>query len=613
MRGHLTLAGVSAVVVEQSVLCRSSVHELWSVLTDTSYLNRLSGEAPRQVAPIADANGARYRIRMKAGGFMVEWQEWPFEWVVEDHFRTVRQFSAGPVSSVDTLLTFAPAERGGARVVIRLELLPKMAWLGFIVRLGARKAASALATAVRRIDAALAQHSPLPSPSKVALAPPAAASATGASATSALERGRARLRTEAPPELADRLCAFISQARDEELARIRPYALAAAWGVDRRALLATCLQAVRVGLLELRWEVICPSCRVGAEVVSTLSAVKDHATCHLCEIAFGLELDEALEATFAPTPAVRRIDVAQYCVGGPARTPHVLAQAALPARGRVTLPVPATAGRYRLFVRGGATRMLELADDAPADVELSLDEAAPARVRPGGQVTVVSRFADERHVKLERVVTEMHAASAREVTGMPGFRRDFAAEVLRPDLALKVSTVTLFFSDLTASTQLYADVGDAPALKLVHDHFDLVLAILSRHGGTLVKTIGDAVMAAFNDDLDAVAASLETLAAFEKFRQEAPNGQRTHLKLGVYRGPSYLVTANGVLDYFGQTVNIAARLQAQANSGELVIEQTLADAAVRAGTLPASAVRERYRATLKGVAEPIDVARVVAT
>ena len=119
-------------------------------------------------------------------------------------------------------------------------------------------------------------------------------------------------------------------------------------------------------------------------------------------------------------------------------------------------------------------------------------------------------------------------------------------------------------------------------------------------------------MAAFVDDLAAVAASLEMLRAFDKFRAEVPNGARTHLKLGVFRGPSYLVNANGVLDYFGQTVNIAARLQAQAASGELVIESTLADLAVEAGALPAASVRERYRASLKGVPQPIDVARVVA-
>ncbi|HEY1587899.1 MAG TPA: adenylate/guanylate cyclase domain-containing protein, partial [Polyangia bacterium] len=384
-------------------------------------------------------------------------------------------------------------------------------------------------------------------------------------------------------------------------------------GVDRRTMLAICLQGVRAGLLELRWEVICPSCRVGTEVVNTLAAVKEHAQCHLCEISFGLDIDEALEATFAPTTAVRKIDVGQYCVGGPARTPHVLQQALLPAGGLATLVAPQEPGRYRLFVRGGEHIPIEVTGNGTSAnaVRIRSDEHAAQHIGAGGSITVESAHTDERHVKLERVLHESQAATAREVSLLPGFRRDFSAEVLRPDLALKISTVTLFFSDLTASTQLYADIGDAAALRLVHDHFDIVLGIVERHGGALVKTIGDAVMAAFADDLAAVSASVDMLHAFDKFRREAPNGDRTHLKLGLFRGPSFLVNANGVLDYFGQTVNIAARLQAQASSGELVIEGTLADLAIESGKLPAGAVKERYRATLKGVTDAIDVARIV--
>ena len=593
----------AAVVVEREVDCKSSVEQLWRVLTDTSYLNRLTGEAPRQIAAIDNAgDGARFRVKTKAGGFSVEWEEWPFEWVHQQRFRVFRRFKAGPVDSVDTVLSFAARDGGGARIGIRLELRPKIAWLAWMVRFGTRRAADALALSIRAVDEALARRAPLPLPAKAK--PPAS--------LDGLDRALADLRARAKsPAIVDRLGDFIRAARDEDLARIRPYALADAWGADRRALLVTCLEAVRTGLFELRWEVICPSCRVGAEVVGSLAAVKEHARCHLCEIAFGLDLDEALEATFAPTPAVRRIDVGQYCVGGPARTPHVLAQALLPARGRATLTTPVEPGRYRLFVRGGDASALAVAPDGAGAVTARAGGEA-LRVRPGATVTVESAHEDARHVKLERVSHDTQAATAREVSLVPGFRRDFSSEVLRPDLALKVSTVTLFFSDLTASTQLYADIGDAAALRLVHDHFDVVLGIVERHGGTLVKTIGDAVMAAFIDDLAAVAASLEMLRAFEKFRAEVPNGARTHLKLGVFRGPSYLVNANGVLDYFGQTVNIAARLQAQAASGELVIEATLADLAVQRGALPAASVRERYRATLKGVTQPLDVARIVA-
>ncbi|MGZ3406662.1 MAG: DUF5939 domain-containing protein [Polyangia bacterium] len=593
---------MAAVVVERQIDCKSSVAELWRVLTDTSYLNRLSGEAPRQISAMEGGDGARFRVKTKAGGFSVEWEEWPFEWVHQQRFRVFRKFSAGPVSSVDTILTFAGKDDGGARIGIKLELIPKITWLAWMVRFGTRRAADALALSVRAVDEALARRAPLPVPAKAK--PP--------DSLSGLERALRELRAQAAsPELVDRLGDYVRAARDEDLARIRPYALADAWGVDRRALLTTCLQAVRAGLFELRWEVICPSCRVGAEVVSSLAAVKEHSHCHLCEIEFGLDVDEALEATFAPTPAVRKIDVGQYCVGGPSRTPHVLAQALLPARGSATLFAPDEPGRYRLFFRGGEAIAVEVVADGAAAATVPSSATAPQRVRPGAALTITSAHDDDRHVKLECVAHDTQAATAREVSLVPGFRRDFSSEVLRPDLALKVSTVTLFFSDLTASTQLYSDIGDAAALRLVHDHFDVVLAIIARHGGTLVKTIGDAVMAAFVDDLSAVAASVEMLAAFETFRRDVPNGSRTHLKLGVFRGPSFLVNANGVLDYFGQTVNIAARLQAQAVSGELVIEAALADLAVQAGKIPATAIKERYRASLKGVTQALDVARVV--
>ena len=592
------------VVVERHVDCKSSVEELWRVLTDTSYLNRLTGEAPRQISAMAGSDGARYAVKTKAGGFNVEWEEWPFEWVHQQRFRVFRKFKAGPIDSVDTVLTFGARDGGGARIGVRLELAPKIAWLAWMVRFGTRRAADALALSVRAVDEALQRRAPLPAPARAK--PP--------EALGGIDRAQRELRAvAASPALVDKLCDFVRSARDEELARIRPYALADAWGAPRRDVLALCLQAVRAGLFELRWEVICPSCRVGAEVKSSLAAINEHAQCHLCEIAFGLDVDEALEATFAPTAAVRKIDVGQYCVGGPAMTPHVLLQALLPARGRATLTAPVEPGRYRLFIRGGEATPLEVTADGAESVTVQSGASETARVRGGGAITVESAHADDRHVKLERVVHESQAATAREVTLVPGFRRDFSSEVLRPDLALKVSTVTLFFSDLNGSTQMYSDVGDAAALRLVHDHFDLIFGIVARHGGTLVKTIGDAVMAAFADDLAAVAASLEMLRAFETFRAEVPNGARTHLKLGVYRGPSYLVTANGILDYFGQTVNIAARLQAQAASGELVIEAALAELAVQAGTIPATAVRERYHAKLKGVNDAIDVVRVVAT
>src|SRR5439155_11267115 len=368
--------------------------------------------------------------------------------------------------------------------------------------------------------------------------------------------------------------------------------------------------AVRAGLLELRWEVVCPSCRTAAERLPTLASLEAHGECHMCDLSFGLDFDESVEATFQPTVSVRRVDSAQYCSGGPMRAPHIVAQAILPPGATVELVAPERTGRYRLFTRGGETAAVEVTDGAPETVETSASAADKLSVRPGGRIRVRSTADDERHVKLERAQFPTFAATARDVTALPGFRRDFSSDILRADVTLRVSRVALFFSDLNGSTQLYSNVGDASAFKVVQDHFDVVVKLIEAHDGTLVKTIGDAVMAAFVDENAALRASLAILRAFEPFRQGHAHREQTHIKLGLYAGPSYLVTANGVLDYFGQTVNIAARLQAQAHSGELVVEAPLAERAVAAGLLDGAAVTERYRAALKGVNQAIEVARI---
>ena len=84
------------------------------------------------------------------------------------------------------------------------------------------------------------------------------------------------------------------------------------------------------------------------------------------------------------------------------------------------------------------------------------------------------------------------------------------------------------------------------------------------HDGAVVKTIGDAVMASFGDPADAVKAAL-AMQARDRCDHELV------LKLGIHVGPSVVVTLNDRLDYFGSTVNMAARLQGQSQGGDIVL------------------------------------------
>jgi class 3 adenylate cyclase len=206
-------------------------------------------------------------------------------------------------------------------------------------------------------------------------------------------------------------------------------------------------------------------------------------------------------------------------------------------------------------------------------------------------------------VRLERLEWSSLAATAHDLALLPVFRRTFSARMLRRGLALQVQRVALLFTDLTGSTDLYARLGDAAAFGLVDEHFRLLEQVVDAHGGAVVKTIGDAVMAAFATDADAVRGALAARAAFDAFRRER-RAAGLDLKLGVHSGPCYVVTANGRLDYFGHTVNVAARLQGQAGPGEIVLSaETAARAALDLPGRP-------FAARLKGLPAPLPAVRI---
>lgn len=301
-----------------------------------------------------------------------------------------------------------------------------------------------------------------------------------------------------------------------------------------------------------------------------------------------------------------------FCIGGPWRTPHVLVQANIEARGERVLEAPGEPGRYRIFGRGGAVASLEVDASGPSAARATLGETsvspAELRVAPGGSVRFVSELDESVHVKIERLGYATLAATAQIVTMMSEFRRLFSKDLLKPSTPLKVGHSTIMFSDLTGSTALYTKAGDAAAFRLVDDHFDVLRKAIDQGGGAVVKTMGDAVMAAFVDPATCVRAAVECLRAFEVFRKTHENGADTGLKLGLYAGPCYVVTANDAIDYFGQTVNCASRVQHLADSGELMLEEELFSG-LPDGERSALRVVERVETRVKGVEHPLKLVR----
>ncbi len=159
------------------------------------------------------------------------------------------------------------------------------------------------------------------------------------------------------------------------------------------------------------------------------------------------------------------------------------------------------------------------------------------------------------------------------------FRELMGDEVLQPDQSLEIMNSTILFTDIKSSTEMYTRLGDAVAFKLVRDHFRILFRIIKEHDGVPVKTIGDAVMGVFINEQKAVSAALEIQRLINEFSNGKNNDEKIVLKIGVHTGNTIIVTLNGRLDYFGNSVNTAARIQGQALPGEVVLSELLFESA----------------------------------
>ena len=592
------------VAIEATFDVTVAPERVWPFIADTDRMNRRLGLSGVKYTPLDEParTGARIVGETRLGGFQTLYEEQPWEWTWTRGLAVRRDFVGGPISSLSVSWRLEPSGTG-SRLHVKLEAVPRSVLLRPVVWLNLKQSAAGFGSLAREIEAHLASGAPSP------FLGPRAPTKTGPLDHALEELGRQGVRDV----LLKRLRSLITDSSDADCVKFRPFELADLWAEDRREVLVAFLKAVPAGLLEMRWSLVCPSCRTSASEVPTLEDISTEGHCNQCDITFEAELDRAVEAGFRPAPAVREVPPLMFCAAGPARTPHVLVQVNVPANAPRVVLAPPQPGQYDLFARGGARARLEVEATGPAKATLTLgrDGFSPQALAlaPWGQLTVLNQSGEPRHLKIERQEYASNAVTAHYLTTVAEFRALFSKDLLKRGTPLKVSRVSLLFTDLTGSTALYASVGDAAAFRFVDDHFDVLRGAVVAAGGTVVKTMGDAVMAAFVDDATCARAAFACLVAFDAFRKQTPHAEVTQIKLGIHGGPCYVVTANGTLDFFGQTVNVAARLQGLAESGEVVLEAIALErlpANLRAGLVHS----EPFQARVKGVQEPLSLVRI---
>jgi class 3 adenylate cyclase len=410
--------------------------------------------------------------------------------------------------------------------------------------------------------------------------------------------------------LATRLADLLRTAQEVDLTEIRPLKLARLWQVPALQAVELCLEATRAGVLELRWDLLCPRCRIAKAVVGSLDQLPTGAHCGTCNIDYGRDFSQNVELSFRPAPAVRPLAVGDYCLFGPMSTPHIRVHVTLEPGASRRLAADLAPGPYRLRTLEPGP---ECAIDWPAGSGfpevVATDEAVTAgEAAPRGEVHLRNDSGRRLTFVVEERAWVADALTADRATSLQTFRDLFSAEVLRPGDEVAVKRLALLFTDLKESTALYGAIGDASAYHLVREHFAYLAAIVRTHEGAIVKTIGDAILAAFVDPAEALSAAIEMQRRVASFNA-GRDGPGIVLKVGLHEGPVIAVTLNDRLDYFGATVNLTARLQGESRGGDVVLSRAMA-ADPQVAALLAGHPAGEEQARLKGFERPVEFLRL---
>jgi class 3 adenylate cyclase len=434
----------------------------------------------------------------------------------------------------------------------------------------------------------------------------------------------------------------VREAPDRELCRLNVLDFAAGHGLDEEPAIAAFLHAARLGLFELSWSVLCPGCGGVLDATATLKTVtREQYDCTLCAAGYKPTLDEMVEVTFTVSPRVRRIaghdpdtlpeveyyrqvfwssgvdlpdllgdSLAAFTVDSIELSPgeKAVLSVQLPDEFIIVFD-PVTHATQFLDVKGEPTRERQALtmvfnklkaptgtlEMRPGPLRLSLENRTDRRVLPALWIA-----GNPLHHLLGK---RKPFLTAKRLLTNQTFRDIYRTEILDIDQRLSITSLTFLFTDLKGSTALYERVGDLVAYDLVRQHFHVLQAVVVAQAGAVVKTIGDAVMATFPTPDRALAAALLMREEMTRINAERRN-EDLLLKIGIHEGPCLAVVLNESQDYFGQTVNMAARVQGLASSRAILATRSVVEDPKAAKILQDSGLQPTLqRAALRGIAD----------
>src|SRR6266571_1556244 len=357
------------------------------------------------------------------------------------------------------------------------------------------------------------------------------------------------LRQSADADVVAAIEALVRDAPDPALNRVNVLDFAAKRGLDQERVIAAFLHAARVGLFDLSWNVLCPGCGGVLDANTSLKTVHEDAySCALCGAGYEPTLDEMVEVSFTVNPRVRKIA---------AHDPYSL---------------PMWEYHRQIFWSTGI--------DLPENIEDILAEIVLDSIElPPGERASLSLQLPQQFVIVFEPVT--HSAQFLDVKGEPTRERQNLSVVFNK-VSAPVATLAMRPGPLRLSLENRTDARVLPGVWIAGDALHHLLG--KRRPFLTAKR-------------------LLTNQTFRGIKQGDGGGDLL-LKIGIHEGPCLAVTLNDRQDYFGQTVNIAARVQGLAASRSIFATEPVVDHPQSSSILRTSGLKPLpKRASLRGIAD----------
>ncbi|MCP4345400.1 MAG: adenylate/guanylate cyclase domain-containing protein [Desulfobacterales bacterium] len=459
------------------------------------------------------------------------------------------------------------------------------------------------------------------------------------------------------PNTIDKIGDILYESDDWDLLRINPLRFTKQHEIEENACIDIFIHGVKIGLFDFSYNMLCPLCGGVVQMHHELDELEQEKFyCSVCNEFVPTILDGQVEVAFTIHPDIKKLQTDplqdresyyRYYFSANYEKSEELTECAysgiidcfgfevLKSDEIFTVSVTGNPHHVYQFVSIGYNTSCwihfdknEAVEDKNIEINLLPSGFTPSEIHVSDgeyQVKIHNRTKNKFGFLVHRVQREKMLEivkkyplrehpffTASRLINNQSFRDLFRVQKLSESLNLNVKNLTIMFTDLKGSTAMYDEAGDMFAYKLIKEHFKLLSESVRNHSGAIVKTMGDAVMATFVSPLNGLLCALDMIQKIDRLNKEwDQHGYRIGLKVGLNNGPALTVVNDERLDYFGQSINVAARIQGLAGADEIYLSDSVyKDAGAEQLISSHGYVSECEEALLKGVGQPMAVYKI---